>query len=325
MKRISKEEFQTLLEGKNTIAISGHVRPDGDCVGSCMGLYLYLKENYDFQEVTVYLEPIPDSFSIIHGTSEIKNELTEKKAYDLFICLDCGDVGRLNGFTDLFYDAKETLCIDHHISNQKFADHNYIVPDASSTAELVFNLIETDKINKEIAEALYMGIAHDTGVFQYSCTAPSTLIAAAELLRKGIDANAITDHTFYEKTYAQNQVMGKALLESEMLLNHKCIASVVTAKDMELFGVIAKDLDGVVSQLRYTKGVEVAIFLYELEQQEYKISLRSNGKVDVSKVAQYFGGGGHIRASGCTLTGNYHDILNQIVDQVALQLNNLED
>lgn len=325
MNQVSKETFNEILNGKETVAISGHIRPDGDCVGSSMGLYLYLKEQYHLKELDVYLESIPDSFYMIQGTDEIKHEIPSKKQYDLFICLDCGDAGRLGFSAELFEQAKSTLCVDHHISNRTFAEYNYIVPDASSTSELVYNLMETEHITKEIAEALYMGIAHDTGVFQYSCTAPSTMIAAAELLRKGIDANKITDKTYYEKTYTQNQILGKALLESMMLLNKKCIASVVTLKDLEFFEANAKDLEGIVSQLRNTKDVEVAIFLYELEPKEYKVSLRSNGKVDVSKVSQYFGGGGHVRAAGCTLKGNYYDILNNLVHQISLQLDEKEN
>ena len=201
-----------------------------------------------------------------------------------------------------------------------FADVNQIVPDASSTSELIYDLLEKERITKEIAEALYLGIVHDTGVFQYSCTKPSTMEAAAELLRKGIDGPKIIEKTFYEKTYAQNQVLGKALLESICLMDGKVIFSYITKKSMNFFGVKAKDLEGIVSQLRVTTGVEVAIFLYELESGEFKVSLRSKEKVDVSKVAQYFGGGGHVRAAGLTFRGTVHDAVNNIVGQVALQL-----
>lgn len=323
MNQVSKETFCEILDGKESIAIGGHIRPDGDCVGSCMGLYLYLKEHYHFKELDVYLESIPDSFYMIQGTREIKHEIPADKQYDLFICLDCGDLGRLGFSAELFEHAKTTFCVDHHISNQAFAKTNYIVPDASSTSELVYRLMQPELISKETAEALYMGIAHDTGVFQYSCTSPSTMEAAAELLRKGIDANGITDKTYYEKTYTQNQILGKALLESMMLLNKRCIASVVTLKDLEFFEADTKDLEGIVSQLRNTKDVDVAIFLYELEPKTYKISLRSNEKVDVSRVSQYFGGGGHKRAAGCSLSGNYYDILNNLVGQIALQMDDV--
>lgn len=136
----------------------------------------------------VFLEEIPSTFYRIKGTDEILHEIDESKHYDLFIVLDCGDTGRLEFSVPLFVSAGHTLCIDHHVSNICFAQDNYVVPDASSTSELVYNLIDKDKITKEIAEALYLGIVHDTGVFQYSCAGPSTFRAAAELLETGIDA-----------------------------------------------------------------------------------------------------------------------------------------
>lgn len=157
-------------------------------MGSCVGLYQYLTDNYGEKEIDIYLEDIPEALHLIPGTEKIKHEIPEGKVYDLFLALDCGDIKRLGFSQPLFENAKDTVCIDHHISNEAFAEHNYIVADASSTSELVYNLLDKEKITREIAEALYVGIVHDTGVFQYSCTAPSTFRMAAELLEKGVDA-----------------------------------------------------------------------------------------------------------------------------------------
>jgi phosphoesterase RecJ-like protein len=314
-----KIRLSDILEGKKTVALGGHIRPDGDCVGSCMGLYLYMKEQFPEIETDVYLEEIPDSYQLIHGTDEVKHSIIAERKYDLFICLDCGDEMRLGFSTPLFQQAKVTFCIDHHISNRAFADINYIFPDASSTAELVFGLLDKEKISKHAAEALYMGIAHDTGVFQYSCTSPETMEAAAELLRKGINGNEIIDKTFYEKTYVQNQILGRALLESILILDKQCIVSSVSKSEMEFYQVKPIDLEGIVSQLRLTQGTEVAIFMYELDTQNYKVSLRSKGKVDVSKIAQFFGGGGHARAAGFNMKGTTHDVINNVSKQILLQ------
>ena len=305
-----------ILSGKRTVALGGHVRPDGDCVGSCMGLYHYLKECYPSLDVDVYLEDVPETFRILKGTEAVRHEVPSgvNPIYDLFICLDCGDSARLGFSAPLFEEAGETLCVDHHVSNQSFANRNYIVPDASSTCELVFNLLDVDKINLACAECLYVGMAHDTG------TAPETMEAAAQLLRKGVDGNRLIYHTFYEKTFVQTQILGKALLESMLVLDRQCIVSYVTAKELRFFEAVPADLDSIVSQLRYTKGVEVAIFLYELKFQEFKVSLRSGDKVDVSRVAKYFGGGGHVRAAGLTMKGTAHDVITNILEQVALQL-----
>ena len=166
-----KIDLKELLKEKKKIALGGHVRPDGDCIGSVMGLYLYLKQEYPHIQTDVYLEKIPETFRLIKGTDEVRSEVNNNETpYDLFICLDCADPMRLGFSSSVFENAKETVCIDHHISNESFADLNYIVPDASSTSELVVTLLYEEKISKESAEALYMGIAHDTGVFRYSCT-----------------------------------------------------------------------------------------------------------------------------------------------------------
>lgn len=312
--------LKKILERVKTVAIGGHVRPDGDCVGSCLGLYQYIKENYGEIQVDVYLEDIPNSFRFIKATEEICHEAPDGKEYDVFIVLDCGDKERLGFSKPLFEQAKETFCVDHHISNQSFASQNHIFPDASSTSELVYGLLELDKITKEVAECLYLGIVHDTGVFQYSCTAPETMEAAANLMRKGIDASEIIEKTFYEKTYAQNQILGRALLESFLFMDGKCIVSYITKQMMDFHGVNPKDLEGIVSQLRVTKGVEVAVLLYETAPREYKVSLRASGDVDVSRVAQYFGGGGHKKAAGVTMKGTVHDVINNLAGQIHLQL-----
>lgn len=307
------------LSNVNTVAISGHIRPDGDCVGSCIGLYLYVKKCYPNVKVDVYLEEIPDSFIMFDAVKDIKHE-AEKFVYDLFIALDCADKSRL-GFSEILFDeAKTKICVDHHISNQGFAEQNYIVAEASSTAELVFRLINKEQIDTDIAECLYLGIVHDTGVFQYSSTAPETMEAAAYLMRKNIRANEIIDKTYYEKTFSQNKALGEALLRSKLVLGQKCIVSYLTKEIMDAYQVGPKDLEGIVSQLRVTQGVEVAVFMYQLDEEEYKISLRASGTVDVSKVAQVFGGGGHTKAAGLSMKGKPESIIERLTEEIGKQL-----
>jgi phosphoesterase RecJ-like protein len=142
------------------------------------------------------------------------------------------------------------------------------------------------------------------------------MLAAAELMKKGIDFTSIIENTFYKKTYVQNQILGRALLESIRFMDGKCIFSIITRSMMEFYGVQPKHLDGIVNQLRVTTGVEVAIFMYELEKGEYKVSLRANGDTDVSKVAGFFGGGGHKKAAGFSSRGNPRDILNNLAAQL---------
>jgi len=316
MKKIMEE-----CKDAKRIAISGHIRPDGDCVGSCMGMYLYLKKELPQADIAVYLEKPADIFSCIAETDKILDakETVSEEPYDVFIALDCSS-DRLGDAQKIFEKAKKTINIDHHISNKGCGDVNYIVPDASSASELVYDVIDTTKMDEEIAKALYIGIIHDTGVFQYSNTAPKTLQIAAELIKFGFDFPKLIEETFYEKTYVQNQILGRAILESILFMDGKCIVSVINKKLMDFYGVTGKDLDGIINQLRNTKGVECAIFLYELETLTYKVSMRSGGEVDVAKVAQFFGGGGHVRAAGCTMTGTQHDIINNLSAQIALQI-----
>lgn len=321
LKKIKEE-----IQGVKTVAVSGHIRPDGDCVGSCTGLSLYLKENFpELERVDVYLEEIPESYFLLKGTEDILHDCTADREYDLFIALDCGDKERLGAAAKYFDSAKKTLCYDHHISNLGFADVNYIEPQISSTSELVYGAMDTEKISRETAEALYMGIVHDTGIFQYSCTSPETHMAAAELLKKGIRASEIIDVTYMEKTYVQNQILGRALLESIMVLDRKCIISSIRMKDMAFYGITPKDLDGIVSQLRLTKGVEVAMFLYETGNHEYKVSMRSKSVVDVSAIAKIFGGGGHVRAAGCSMQGSFYDVVNNLTKYIEKQMKAAEE
>lgn len=308
------------LRGVRTAAIAGHVRPDGDCVGSCLAVYNYIREQFPDVQVQVYLEPFAKSFQFLKGADEICEDYSEDRKYDLFISLDAAAKDRLGKAVPYLETAEKSLCIDHHISNPGFAQKNYIVPDASSTSELVFGILEEEKISKEIAEAIYLGIVHDTGVFQYSVTSEVTMQIAGKLMSKGIDFNKIIDDTFYKKTYVQNQILGRAILESILLLDGKCIVSRLFKKDMIFYGADARDLEGIVNQLRVTEGVEVAIFLYETDNHEYKVSMRSNGPVDVSRIASYFGGGGHKKAAGCSMHGSFYDVVNNLSLHIEKQL-----
>lgn len=307
-------------ENAKHIVISGHIRPDGDCVGSCMATYLYLKRIMPQTKIEILLEQPSDIFSCIQDFEEIKTEYSTDIAPDVFIALDC-EKTRLGEAEKIFDKAKKTINIDHHISNaQGCGDVNYVVPEASSASELVYDVIEHDKIDVEIAKAIYIGMIHDTGIFQYSNTSPKTLRTAADLIAYGFDFPTLIDETFYEKTYVQNQILGRALLESILFMDGKCVVSSVDKKMMDFYQVTPKDLEGIVSQLRIIKGVECAIFMYEIDTQQYKVSLRSCKYIDVRKVAQFFGGGGHVRAAGCTMNGSFYDVVNNLSERIEEQM-----
>lgn len=322
------EKINAEIIGVKKIAIAGHVRPDGDCIGSCTALYLYLKQNkeeFGIEQIDVYLEPFGNEFRILTGVDEIRHTYECEEEYDLFISLDCGSLDRLGNALKYFETAKKTLNIDHHISNQSFGKINHVIADASSTCEVLFTIMEEERITKEIAECLYVGIIHDTGVFKHSNTSEKTMNIAGKLISKGIDVSTLIDESFYAKTYMQNQILGRCLMESILVLGGKVVFSSISRKMLDFYGASSSDLDGIIDQLRVTKGTEVAIFVYETEPNEYKVSMRSNGEVNVSKIAVYFGGGGHIKAAGCTLRGSVHDVINNLTLHIDAQLKLLEN
>ncbi len=309
-------DLSEVLKGVKTVGISGHENPDGDCVGSCLGLYLFLTTYYPELKVRVHLGLLPDDLTFMQGADLVDHTQDVAEPYDLFFCLDCAETGRLGDNAVLFEQAKKTACIDHHISKGTFADVRYIDSNASSTCELVCLVLGTEKLTPSMAEALYTGIVHDTGVFQYSCTSSRTMRIAGELMDKGIDFSKIIEETFYAKTYHQMQITGRAMLESIMLLDGRVVFSALRQKDLDFYGVDNRDLGGIVAQLRSISGVDVAIFLYEKGLQEWKVSLRSNDCVDVAEVASYFGGGGHKKAAGCTMQGSVYDVVNNLTAHI---------
>lgn len=311
--------LEQMLEGTGSVAILGHIRPDGDCLGSALGLYNYLRLNYPAVRAAVYLEEASCKFGYLQGFDKIRHQADEE-VYGLCVCLDCGDLGRLGGFAGILESAGKSLCLDHHVTNTRFADTNLVEDGASSTCEVLYGQLNSQKIDRTVAECLYTGIIHDTGVFKYSSTSARTMEIAGKLMDKGIDFGSIIDNSFYKKTYIQNQILGRALLESITFFDGRCIFSAIRQNEMDFYGVDSKDMDGIIDQLRLTEGVEVAIFLYQSGAQEFKVSMRSQNHVDVSRIAAFFGGGGHVRAAGCTMSGSIHDVINNLSQHIARQL-----
>lgn len=293
------------------IGISGHIRPDGDCVGAVLSLQQYLRKCLPDAEVKVFLEKPSDIFSEMKGFGEINSDFPEEVPFDVYFALDCG-AERMGGAEKYFLAAAKKINIDHHVSNSGTGDLNYIRPEIGSTCELLYDLMEPEYLDRDIAMALYIGIIHDTGIFQYSNTTPETLEKGAKLISFGFDFPRLIQETFYQKTYVQAQIMGRALMESVRFLDGRCIVSVVEKKTMDFYQVDFKDMDGIVNQLRNIEGIDCAIFMYQTGTLEYKVSMRSNEKVNVAEVASYFGGGGHARAAGCTMKGTFHDCVNNL-------------
>lgn len=305
----------TEIENAEAIAILGHMRPDGDCVGSTLGLYNYISDNYPGKRVQVYLQNFSDVFMFLSGADRVKCDVDEQR-YELCVVLDCSDMLRPAEFIRYFETADRTVCIDHHASNTGFGDVRYIEPEASSACEVLYKLLDEDKINAECAECIYTGIVHDTGVFKHSCTGRDTMCIAGALIDKGARPNYVIDETFYRKTFVQNRLLGYALLNMKQYAGGRITYTLLTNDDYADFGATSMDSDGVVDQLRLTSGTEVAVFMYQTGDDEYKFSLRSNDYVDVSTIAASHGGGGHVRAAGFNMSGAADELVRQVISEI---------
>lgn len=320
--------FIEVLQGAKRIGISGHLRPDGDCLGSCTALYTYLTENIeeiknsknDNIEIYVFLERIPENFMFLPNVDKIIVDYPDIEPLDVMICLDSSDLDRIGEARKYFEKAKKTICIDHHISNDNYADISHVLPDASSTCEVLYGVFDDSKISKKTATSLYTGLIHDTGVFKHSNTSKYTLEVAGNLIDKKVEFSKIIDESFYSKTFMQNQLLGMCLLNAKLELDNKVIVSYIDKVTMDNKGAKPSDLDGIIDQLRVTEGVEVAILLNETEPNVYKVSMRSNGDVNVSEIAVSFGGGGHVKAAGCSISGAVVEITSLLVDKISKQL-----
>ena len=312
--------FDKKLAGVKTVAITGHIRPDGDCVGSCLAVYNYLEENYPRIQAFVYLEPPSSKFAYLKNVDRIVTDCSKDREHDLCICLDCGDLLRLGEAVKFFHSARESLLVDHHVTNSRYAGENVVEERASSTCEVVYSLFEEEKVSKAVAECIYTGIVHDTGVFKYDCTSAKTMEIAGKMMAKGVDFPKIIDDSFYSRSFLQTRVLGKILSKSVLCLEGRCIYSALTREEMENYGISQGEMEGMIDQLRVTQGVECAVFLYETEPGRLKVSMRSTKDVDVSKIALIFGGGGHKKAAGCAAEGTVQDVMERLSAQIAGQL-----
>lgn len=312
--------LREIAQGAKTILIAGHLRPDGDCVGAAAAAYLYLKKIYPEAQISAYVEKVPEVYRFLDPEHLIFVEKLPEGPVDLFLSLDSSSKDRLGEAERLFDTAGRTACIDHHVSNLGYARENFVEAGSSSACEVLYGLMEEELIDTRIAEAIYIGIIMDTGVFRYSNTSKKTMEIAGSLMEKGVPFWKYIDECFYQRTYTQTQLLGRTLLTSMRLMEGRVIVATVTRRMLEFYGAQTEDIEGIIDQLRVTKGVEVALLLQEIDDQQYKVSMRSNTFVDVSKIAVYFGGGGHVKAAGCTMRGSLHDVVNNITEHIEFQM-----
>lgn len=260
-------------------------------------------------------DPVPDLYTFLPGTDEVRTELDKQWRFDLFISVDCSVPDRLGHFKELLDRAGRVVVIDHHAGSVVFGDVYLNLPGYAAAGEIVYDLLPILPvvIGKDIATCLYVAIVTDTGSFRYDNTGPGTHLRVAELIKLGVPSARVNKLLYEEKPLVSLQILGSAL---QTLGISDCgrVAWMHVKRD-KLRSLNASDehVDGMINYPRMIKGVELALFFRELEEGKYKVSLRSKYYLDVNKLAACFGGGGHPRAAGCLMEGDLEDIKNRLL------------
>ncbi len=319
METFSTEIYEIWSKGKNVV-ISAHTNPDGDAVGAALGLAMAVAEIG--AKPIVLIGKYSEKFDFIKGTEYIYNDDYDKIEPDVFIAVDCGDKHRLGDAEKVFDRAKTTFNIDHHISNDNFADNNIVVGTASSSCEVVYEIIKNFcVIDKNIAEALYTGIVTDTFGFKYNSTSKKTMEIGGILIDFGINHSAVQDRVLYERTPVEVEVFKNAL--NNLKTDGEIAYTTLNAEELESCKATSKDLDGIAEYILNIQGISISVFIYEKGHNLCKLSLRSK-KTDVNKIASDFGGGGHLFAAGADFEGNIAMTLSVVLDKIKKELNSNE-
>lgn len=324
----SLKEF---IKRHNRFIISGHIRPDGDSVGACatmcyllqnLGKEAYVNLDGDAKRYTSLVEPFP-----IIGTDVQSAQLRDFA----FIMLDCSEPGRTGSAEEFLMRAKSSLCIDHHLTpasedaTKAATDFYYDEPDCSSASELLGHLINLCgfEMDARMAEALYMGICFDTGGFRHSSTSSDTMRLCADLMDKGARATETQNALFHSVTFSAARGLALAIRKSKVYDgpgNTGILLCALTIGDVFEISTHMQELDGVVGELNEIQEAEVALFLREQEDGLIRVNMRSKRFVNVQAVASCYGGGGHVRAAGCTLPGPMLYAKEQLLATVKAQI-----
>lgn len=312
------DEILKEIAQAKSIIILVHENPDGDAIGSGLAMYQALQNMG--KDVEIVVPEWSRIFANLPKINELKKEGSKKK-YDLAIALDCATIKMLNGWTNYFEDAKNKVVIDHHSSNSMFGDFNYVDIDAPACCQVLYNMFEyyNWQITKEIAACLIAGLITDTGGFQYSGVSKDTFLMAANLIDTGIDASKIYKDVMSTHTKTSVELKKLILNRMQFLEDDKVTFTYMTLEDEKEIGCEVGDYEGLVNEGRNIEGVEVSIFLHEIDD-GFKVSLRSNNYANVSDVCLMFGGGGHIRAAGAKIKGTPDEIKEKLLKEIKRQL-----
>ncbi len=321
-KKISKSAAARLLLEQNRIMIIGHANPDGDTLGSCFALYHALS-TLGKRVCVVNADKITPKYCFLSGGKSILKPQFEP---DFIVSVDVGAT-KLFGEPLMKYAERVDLNIDHHPSNPCFGKYNVVDAKAAATGEIMLDIIlamKTD-LSSEIANALYTAVSTDTACFMHNSTTATTLKKAAKLVEMGANLPYLNEHLFVKKSWEQFDLESRAI-KSVRFFRRKTIAVMVISLDMmNETGADTDDTDGIATLPRKIEGVDVGITMREIKPNVYKISARSDGSVNMSEVCQRLGGGGHVRAAGCTLEGNVDELIEKILAEINAEYAALEE
>lgn len=314
---------ERIKQAKNAV-IFMHMRPDGDAFGSGLALSRALDTLKIPNQVCVE-SAIPSNLAFLKGLDKVQKEPVGD--YDLLITVDCSDEARLGILTDEFFRAKRkkitTINVDHHISNTLYADYNY-VRECSANCMNIAKLIEAlgVALDKATAEYLYTGLLTDSGNFAHDDVSEETFALASTLTAKGVDVRYYNYMLFKRQSPARAKLYAMTMSGLRYYLDGRMACIIITRENMELCGADIGATEGFVDFPLNVDGVEVAVSVMEMKFRQYKISLRSKEYADVNKIAGAFGGGGHVRASGCMLFGDLEEVLDRLTYKVSQYLEN---
>ena len=305
------------LKNANKIAIFNHINPDGDAHGSAFALKLALQALGKHAEVFLRVgDDLTKEYKLVKGTEKSHLAISD---CDLFVAVDCADRERLGEFGEIFQG--NTVAIDHHITHKPFADTTLVVADSPATGEIIFDVVKAlgVEITHHIAYNLYLAIVCDTGSFKYSSTTAKTHAVAAELINTGIDFADMTKRLFDSKSWEYLQMYKKGIESLEVYADGKIALLAFCEEDFKNAGISETDADGMVNLPNSVAGIEVGVYIRQRGDM-FKVSLRSSGRLDVAKIAEEFGGGGHERASGFSMKLPLSCVKSTIVEKLKTAL-----
>lgn len=312
MKKSTLEQIGSKLKEAETILLYPHIIMDGDTLGSSIALCKALRKIG--KRAHILIEDEIPSYLLFLGKDYCTFNEQILDTPDISLSIDCSDIERFVKRKEKFLTGKQSICLDHHSTNSYFADLNYIDEYAAATGEIVYDLIRTMGIEIDIgmAEAIYTAITTDTGNFQYSNTTKTTHLIAAELFEIGIDLQKISVEIYQNIRHEKLKITNEVIDTIEMLYGGKGDIAYVTQEMLQKTGAFMEETEGIIETLRNISGVEISAFLKETEENQIKVSLRAKTYGDVSAIAQSFGGGGHKKASGCTLNTSLAEAKKQV-------------